>query len=203
MAIKRKKETSNVAMPAEFLGQVRRAFSYQQISANYKDAFDEEKKSILTYLETNDDGVEATAGKALKTEYGSLTFKTTTYHSVDMEKIEQMIKSGEVSLTSVLALAKIDATGLKTLIGEKKFSAISSSKATESLAMSATPDFKAEVEKMFSLETGSTPVSKSAPVKVEVPKKVAPKKALSSLEKAKLAQSKSDVDSDLDAILGS
>jgi len=209
MAIKRKTEEEASSLPQSFLNQVRRAFSFQAIAGKYEEVYKAEKGEILSYLESNFDGVEVVSGKALKTEYGSIVFKTTDYHSVDSEKIEDMIKTGAVSLSSILAIAKIDAKKLAVVIGEKRAAEITTTKTTESISMTATPDFKAEIDKAFSLETGASKAAPEAPAP-KAPKPLKPLKdvvaapsKLTSLEKAKLAASKSKVDTDLDAILGS
>ena len=232
MAIKRKDTTGTApSLPSDFLAHCRKAFSLQQISGLYKDGFDAEKGWLLEYLEKNTEGVSIEAGKAIKVPEGQLVFKTTVRFDIDTAKLEAMVKAGEISLATVLAVASFSAEKLKTALGEPRFATLATPKPSESLALTATPDFKREVEETFStrslvpepalptfpaaMEAASAEPApkfmrkpKADPAPVADPVRVAAerKEVSSSLEKAKAAAAKGkaksvQVQDDLDAIL--
>jgi hypothetical protein len=151
MAIKRKDTTGAApSLPSDFLAHCRKAFSLQQISGLYKDGFDAEKGWLLEYLEKNTEGVSIEAGKAIKVPEGQLVFKTTVRFDINTAKLEELVKAGEISLATVLAVATFSAEKLKTALGEARFGTLATPKPSESLALTATPDFKREVEETFS-----------------------------------------------------
>lgn len=215
MAIKRKgQEPTGPNLPAQFQEHVTKAFTLQQIRDKYDDAFKGEKEWIVGYLEKNQDGVEVTQGKALKVEHGQLIYTSRDNWKIDLDQIEAMITRGEMTVATLLQIASINATKLKTMIGDSKFAKLATNSPTESLTMKADAEFKAEIDQMFDVETSlgsEVSASREAARKdiqaIEAPKakEVFPVKKSNSLAKAKAAQAKTtptiSVDADLDAIL--
>jgi len=213
MSIKRKgDQPTGPDHPVEFQERVTKAFTLQQIRDKYDDAFKGEKTLIVGYLENNEDGVEVTQGKALKVENGQLIYTSRDNWKIDTDAIAAMITKGELTVMTLLQISSINATKLKTMIGEAKFLKVATNEPTESLTMKADADFKAAIDREFDVEASLE--DKHAPNRVqaiEAPKpKVDPfpvKSSGNSLAKAKAAQAKAkplatgDVDADLDAIL--
>lgn len=214
MAIKRKgQDPTGPDHPAEFQNHVTKAFTLQQIRDKYDGAFKDEKEWIVGYLENNEDGVEVTQGKALKVEHGQLIYTSRDNWKIDVDKIQEMVLDGTLTLTTLLQIASINAKKLKDMLGEAKFAKVATNEPTESLTMKADAEFKTEIDRMFDVETSiGTNISEGREAArkdlqaIEPPKaKVDPFKVKSSLAKAKAAQAKplakGDVDADLDAIL--
>lgn len=215
MAIKRKgQQPAGPSHPAEFEEHVTKALTLQQISDKYKKAFDAEKDWVKGYLENNDDGVTVEQGKALKVEHGSVLFTERANWKIDLKVIEDQILSGEMTIATLLAISTINATKLKDAVGEKKFRLMATNEPTEYLTLKADLEFKAEIDRMFDVETSLnagaeiTAGREAARKDLQAVKpKAAPVAAKqSSLAKAKAAVKEKtypavSVDADLDAIL--
>lgn len=214
MAIKRKGQEPTVpSHPVEFQSRVTKAFTLQQIRDKYDDAFKGEKTWIVDYLENNQDGVEVTQGKALKVENGQLIYTSRDNWKIDLEQIEGMIARGELTVATLLQISSINATKLKTMVGEAKFAKLATNSPTESLTMKADAEFKAEIDGLFDVEASLGEPAPKVKTQTPAPTVSAPvepfkvKSSGNSLAKAKAAAAKSaplatgDVDADLDAIL--
>lgn len=199
MAVKRKTKQSEVVSLPEALEQsVKLGMTASVLEKKFGALSKEHRGEIKEYLETNKEGFEIEASKAIKTEYGNVTFKVRSNFSVDSEKLIEAAKAGKVTLESLVSMAKFSADDLKKIgLGD----AVSEATATEYVELRPNKDFKEEIEMQFG---GSVEVEeKPAPKKKAAPKKdVASKaKAAAAKAKAKSAASK-DADSDLDDILG-
>jgi len=221
MAIKRKNTSAptGAGLPSDFLAHCRKAFSLQQITGLYEGGFKAEKTWLLEYLEHNTAGVTIESGKSIKVPEGQLVFKTTTRFDIDTAKLEELVKSGEISLATVLSVATFSGEKLKTALGERRFADLATPKTSEALALTATPDFKREVEETFSSRSlvpepalptfpaamEEQTAAEPAPKFTRKPKAEIPAPVQSSLEKAKAAAAKakagSSVKDDLDDIL--
>jgi hypothetical protein len=187
MVIKKKDEIQASALPEKFESMVKKAASYQIISSKYEELFKESKGEIVVYLEHNDDGVNVETGKALKTSVANVIYKSRDNWTIAVDKIEKMIEKGELSLSTVLNIAKIDAKKLKDCIGEAKFTTLAVNEPSSYLAITATPDFKAEVAEMFGGEVKKEETEKQVE-KIKEEKKPAKKEDVKdSLKKAKAA----------------
>jgi len=221
MAIKLKKSQEKPSLPAKLDKLLLQGFSFQQISAKYKDAFDATKEEIESYLESNDDGFDLEE-KTFKCDQGSVTYVERTSYEYDKDQIVELVKSGAVTLETLIGLATFSAEKLKVALGETNFSKVSTEKTSTYLTLKASAEFKEECDRKF-----EDILPKREEVEVEAPKKAEPKKAKAEpkkeepkvdIEKAKrsaaLAKSLSSekpkkkasvelsVDEDLEAILG-
>lgn len=208
MAIKRKTDSQGPVLPEVFTEMVRKALTLQQISDKYEKAFKSEKETLVTYLGSNTDGVEVTAGETLQTPFGGVLYTSRASFDFDLVKLEKMIKDGEMTLATFMAISSVSATKLKAAVGDAKFKTLATESSTEYLTLKASSEFKSEIDAMFSVDL--TPIA--TPAAIALPQKPEAK-PMSSLEKAKMAQAKAvnsapkrakpsaSVDSDLDAIL--
>lgn len=210
MAIKRKTDSQGPTLPEVFTEMVRKALTLQQISDKYEKAFKSEKETLVTYLGSNTDGVEVTAGETLQTPFGGVLYTSRASFDFDLVKLEKMIKDGEMTLATFMAISSVSATKLKAAVGDAKFKTLATESSTEYLTLKASSEFKAEIDSMFSVDASSITDVLRVGLEPEAPRPAPKAKAknpgtMTSLEKAKAAAVKAkpsaSVDSDLDAIL--
>lgn len=151
MAIVDPKKSSAPSLPADFLARCRKAFSLQAVAARFEDAFKGEKGWLADFLKTSTE-VTVETGKGLLTPFGTVVWKSRDNWAIDTAKVEAMIASGELSLPTLLAISSINAIKLKDSIGAQRFEKLAVNRPTEHLSLSATADFKAEVEGLFDLD---------------------------------------------------
>lgn len=198
MAIKRKKhEDVGPDLPADFLQLTKRAFTLQTIAGEYEEAFKSDKAEIAKYLEETDEiDVELSVG--LKTPEGLVCMKKRDNYKIDTDALAEMIKDGTISLETILSIATINPPKLKACLGEKKFNSIAEHSETEYLALTAAPEFKAQIAEGLDLSgliaSGAmidTPAAPKTDVAAELAKAPAVKPSLSeSIAKADAAAAK-------------
>ena len=226
MAIKRKTDVGTNALPKKLEGLLLKGFSFQAIRDNYEDAFKAVKGDVVSYLNSNPDGFDADLGKGFKCDQGTVIYQARANWNFDKDKIIELVKSGKITMETLVNLASFNAEKLKTAIGEPTFNSLATNAPTESLTFRGSSEFKAECAEKFSSLMPEAPV---APVKSPTPvtdsikreleaiePKVEPKKAApvakasksDSLAKAKAASLAAkaklkSADQDLDDILDS
>jgi len=209
MAVRKKEEQASLAIPKKLDDMLLQGFSFQAITAKYKDAFDEVKDKVKTYLETNDDDFNVDMGKGFKCAQGTVIFQERSNYAYDKDKLIALIEAKQVTLATILELANFPAEKLQVALGEKNFKSLSTLSTTQSLTIKATTEFKASVDEKFAsvLPEEAKP---TRPVKVDVKAEMATDKAkdVASAARAKAPKAKAktptkDVDSDLESILKS
>lgn len=215
MAIKLKKSQDKAQLPAKLDKLLLQGFSFQQISAKYKEAFDSTKEEIEAYLEKNDDGFDLEE-KTFKCDQGSVTYVERTSYDYDKDAIIELVNEGKVTIETLLSLATFPAEKLKVALGETNFSKVSTEKTSTYLTLKASAEFKEDCDKKFEdilpkKEKEQEEVKETKEAKKEEPKK-APKKDVSeAVRKAREAKylveksdttSKKSIDEDLAEILG-
>lgn len=209
MAIKRKTEAAQApSLPAEFLDRTRKAFTLQAIAGKYEEAFKGEKEWIVGFLESTDE-ISVTQGEGIKTPDGLVNFKSRDNWKIDTLAIADMIAKGELNIATILEISSINAKKLQDVLGKARFEKVAVNAPSEHLALTATPDFKASIEREFNL--GLAGVPHGGETEKELVKPAAPSldesvaKATAAAAKAKKFSKKKPTDatpeSDLDAIL--
>lgn len=165
MAILKNKKSEGPTIPTLLAKLVAQAARLQTISKLYGDGFDSVKERIVAYLNDNTDGFVCEMSKGFKTDSATVIYQSRENWKVDADAVAKMIQSGELSLHTVLNIAKIDATKLRDCIGKDKFNAIATSSTTEYLAIKTLPDVKAKVEATVNLDIEiELPLPPKAPV---------------------------------------
>jgi hypothetical protein len=226
MAIKLKKEQDKNQLPAKLDKLLLQGFSFQQIAAKYEEAFKTTKGEIEEYLESNDDGFDLTE-KTIKCDQGSVTYVERTSYDYDKDAIVELVKSGAVTLETLIGLATFPAEKMKVALGESNFKSVATEKTSTYLTLKASADFKEECDRKFAdilpkeekrdFSEAEKVVAKAEKAVVAAPKKEAPKakapkkeKLDEAIEEAKRARElasaskapKASVEDDLNAILG-
>ena len=142
MTIKRK---TDVVVPAKLDALVLEAATCAVVSTLHSDAAKSAKEKIVGYLEKNDDGFICEMGKGFSTDFATVVMKTTTNYTADIGKLMKAIKSKEVTIEQILGIASFSGEKLKTLFPGARFDDVAIKKSSESLAITPTPTFKAEV----------------------------------------------------------
>jgi hypothetical protein len=150
MAIKRKENQGTSALPEKLEGLLLKGFSFQAIRDNYEDAFKAVKSEVVQYLEKNDDGFDADLGKGFKCDQGTVIYQARANWNFDKDKIIELVKTGKMTIETLVNLASFNAEKLKTAIGEPTFNAIATNAPTESLTFRGSSEFKAECAEKFS-----------------------------------------------------
>lgn len=149
MAIKIKKaDQDKPSLPAKLDKLLVQAFSFQQISSKYEDAFKETKKEVEIYLDKNDDGFDLEE-KTFKCDQGSVTYAERTSYDYDKDAIIELVNSGKVTLETLIGLATFSAEKLKVALGDTNFKKVSTEKTTNYLTLKASSDFKEECDRKF------------------------------------------------------
>jgi len=207
----RKKDESAQAIPKKLDDLLLRGFSFQAIAAKYKDAFDETKDVVKSYLESNDDDFNVDMGKGFKCAQGTVIFQERSNYAYDKDKIIALIESKQVTLATILELANFPAEKLQVALGEKNFKSLATLSTTQSLTFRATTEFKASVEEKFASvlpeEEGvgpAKPIDVKAEMATDKAKDIASAARKATKTKAPAPKKPTkDVDSDLESILKS
>jgi len=192
MAINRNKDEKK-SIPTRLGEMLLKAFTLQSVIDVYDEAYKASRGDVVKYLESNTDGFEIGMGKgeSVECEHGKFGYQQRSNWSYDKDRIIELVKSGALSVETLVNLASFPAEKLKTAIGEKEFNALATNKPTESLVLTATSEFKEGVrEKFDGLVSVTVPTEEKAVKKAEKPKAEPKKKA-----------SKKSAEDDLDAIL--
>ena len=191
MAIIKKTKSEGPTIPQTLAALVERAARFQTISGLYEDGFRAVKERIVAYLSENPDGFSVEMSKGVKTEVATIIYQSRENWSINTDMIVDMVKTGALSLETVLNIAKIDAKKLRDCVGNEKFATLATSSSTEYLTVKPIPAFKAQIEAAVSLDVEPTTASTSpAPA---APKASAPAKPAT--PKAPAPQADADLDS--------
>lgn len=209
MAINREKEKSGTGLPSRLADMLLRGFTFQALRDQYDSAFTDTKGEVKGYLEKNDDDFNVDMGKGFKCDQGSVCYKSTTRYDIDKDKLTELVKSGKVTIETIMSIANFGADNLKKALGEAAFSTLATPKTSESLAFTATPDFKASVADKFGGMTDPEPVDvkkelKAIPEEAKPEKKESAKDSVARIKAASKGKAKAtkEADDELDAILG-
>ena len=184
MAINRSSKDDKKSLPAKLTDLLLKGFTLQAVRDNYADAYDASRKDITGYLEHNTDGFEVNLSEGFPCDQGMVIYQSRSNWSYDKDQIIELVKTGKLTVETLISVASFNAEKLKTAIGDTPFNALATNKPTESLTLRATAEFKESVaEKM----PGLVPTKAE---KLEEPKAEPKKKA-----------SKKSAEDDLDAIL--
>lgn len=220
MAIKKKgSKAAAPALPARLAELSRKALLSSAYQKAYEAICKPTKEEIKAYIQENSDGftLDLDVSKSFTAAEGRITWTTRETTEVDKDAIIALIKSGKVTLETIIGCANFSQEALKISLGTSYDSAVKPGEPTEFLTLNPSAETKAEVadtiEELFgkaldasspaaSVPAASVPVAPiSAPV--SAPPVVAVEEKKSRSKKAKAA---SDVPAtgsdDLDAILG-
>jgi hypothetical protein len=168
MAIKRAKSSSVGAFPAAFMDIAKRVFTIKVVADCWADLSKEGRGELLQYLETNTDGVEVEASKALKTELGNVTVKVRKSHDYDKDKIADLVESGKLNIHTIINAAKFSDKDMVSILGSS-FDDIATPKQTEYIELRPSSEFKADVAATinFGNLTAEPEVAGTETIKVE------------------------------------
>ncbi len=205
MAIKKKQAKAETALPEALRGLLQKGFTASVLEKQFKAEAGSARSDIKEYLEAEKDGFVAAdhlQGSSLYTEFGKLTISDNSRYDIDKDKLQELVESGKITLTSLLGACRFNNTDLKKVVGETAFAEIAEKTEGEKLAFGASPEFKESILGAFEA-SGWTPAKEEEPAPKKPAKKKAEKK--SSVEKIRAAKKKAqkskDAKGDLEDIL--
>lgn len=142
MAIKLKTNTETV-LPATLDGIVKAGMEACVLEKEYKATASEKRSEFKAYITKNNDGFDLTE-KTLNTEYGNVTYVERKGYSYDLDKVQELIESGTIALTSLLQCCSFRAKDLEVALGSN-FKDVSELNKTEAIAFKPSNEFKEEV----------------------------------------------------------
>lgn len=205
MIKKKEEKNKDFQIPKTLDNLLQGGFTATVLEKKYKEVGKEFRGDIFGYLQKNQDGFVVEQSTGFKTEYGSVTVKLRKNYDVDKDKLIEKVKSGDITIETLINLASFNVEKLKPVIGSDS-SIISEKDPTEFLELRANADFKSMIDNKFDFK-----IERPEKPKAEIPKPKAEKKAdpkadpKASLEKIKAAKAKmakkDNADADLDSIL--
>lgn len=207
MAIKRgPKQANDFNVPAELCEMAESAFTSQQMSDLFKEVFTEDKGNILKFIEHTEEFTLDPSNKTIKIDgCGSITLATRSNVDVDKDKLEELVNSGKINVSTLIQIGSFPAEKLKTVLGDKTLDSISTKRPdTEYLTLKASSEFKEKVRDDFNSEFGlSLKEETKKPAKNKEPKAKAKKATFKRTKKSEAKKpAKENIDDDLAAILG-
>lgn len=200
MAIK--KNGNEKQVPEKLDKMLFTAFSFQQLRDQFDGEFKAVKENVVAYLDSNADGFDVNISEGFKTNYGTVIYASRSNNDVNVDKLEQLVASGKVTLIDILKISKPSVKELEKLLGAAQFKeVVTALDPTLSLTFRASSEFKDECQGKFQEITGAgakiaEPEFKE-PAKVTKSDKAEKAKALS--KKAKVTKTAAQ---DLEDILG-
>ena len=193
MAIKGKKPSASVpALPQKLSSLLFKAFSFQQLKDAFEGAFKDEKKLIEAYLESNSDGFDVEVSKGFKCAEGQVIYAERANKAIDKDALIDLVKKGTLTIESVIAMGAFSATNLeKSLSSSDLAKVVTDGEPTRYLTLKANSEFKNKSQESFQdIVTSHGGVDVVEELEEATTPKAAPKKELSSIEKAKAAAAK-------------
>lgn len=187
MAIK--KNGNDKQVPEKLDKMLFTAFSFQQLRDQFDGEFKAVKENVVAYLDSNTDNFDVNISEGFKTNYGTVIYSSRSNNDVNVDKLEQLVASGKVTLIDILKISKPSVKELEKLLGAAQFKeVVTALDPTLSLTFRASSEFKDECQGKFN-SIVSAGASIAEPEEFKEPVKEAPKKN-EKAEKAKALSKK-------------
>lgn len=198
MAIKKRTQDDKRMVPNHMRQKAELAFTCQQFADLSKKQYEVQRDELMAEL--NAEGFEIAIGEAIHCDQGKISITETNSYTVDKDKLIDMVKSGKMTLETLIHMANIPVTPLKTALSESDYKDIVSVSQTPSMRLTADASFKEKVAENFVQIFSVEPKAEKA---VEKPKADKPEKVVKpKAEKPKAVKKEKSAEEELAEILG-